>query len=71
MLIDAIRDPDYLNYLLKDGTRPLTANWPAGNYTVTLGKVTFTGVDALPATAIEGQVVFYNVDQHLYLGVQP
>ena len=71
MLINAIRDPDYLNYLKKDGTRPLTANWPAGNFTITLGKVTFTGVGSLPGTAVVGQVVFLTTDQHLYLGVQP
>lgn len=35
MLVEPIRDPDYLNYLLKDGSRPLsegfldfnTADW--------------------------------------------
>lgn len=35
-------DASFSDYLLKDGTRALTGNWDAGNYSITIGTLTLT-----------------------------
>ena len=42
-LLQGLADDDHTQYLLVDGTRPLTANWDAGNYTITANGLTIDG----------------------------
>ena len=58
MLIDSIRDPDYLEYLLRDGSRELTADWDAGAFTITTGSVVLTN----SLTVKDGATVIFYVD---------
>ncbi len=65
MLIKSIRDPDYLEYLLRDGSRQLTANWDAGAFSIEALGFIHTAT-TLP-TPLNGKVVMQSSDNRLYL----